>query len=614
MTENQNAGKADSRNAYPNFLSGIALAIAIGSIGGLIGVGFRKLIEILTLFFFSVGPSLFSFLGPLAIVPIPAVGGLLVGLITHFWLREIRGHGVPEVMYSLTKTGGRLSPKVVLGKPIAAAICIGSGGSLGRIGPIVHTGAALGSTLGQLFKLPTPWIRILVAAGAATGISSTFNTPLGGVFFTFELLTISYSSYGLPFIVVASVIGSMVNSFFYGTDPALQLPETFYLHHPGELAIYLVLGVGAALVGVLFIRGLHFSENLFESMRIIPDWFRPVIGGLIVGFIGLYSYDLLGVGDGNAPWESTMSVQNAINGEIPFTALFILIVLKIIATSSSIGSGGSGGVFAPILFLGSMTGLVFGYLAIAIFPEAHMGAYVLVGAASFFAAVARAPLTAIILIVELTRTYSLIVPVIVAVFTASEVLKLLSRETIYTEKLKRKGVDIIRITSSKLATGVSVGDIMTEEPITVGVNERLGEVRKIFLETHQHGFPVLDDEGRLYGIITLSDIEGYSENSDSAESRAERGISEESPVSAVCTRSLITAFPDETITEVLPRIFDYQLGQVIIVDPEDPKRLLGLLRDRNLIKAWKLAYRHGENSLLSNHHLREKAKEEVEEH
>jgi len=597
---------------YPGFLAGIAFAVAIGTIGGLIGVTFRRLITVLTKLFFTAGPQIFSFLGPFAVVPIPAVGGLLVGLITHFWLQEIRGHGVPEVMYSLTKTGGRLSPKVVLGKPIAAAICMGSGGSVGRVGPIVHTGAALGSTFGQVFKLPTPWIRILVAAGAATGISSTFNTPLGGVFFTFELLTISYSSYGLPFIVVSSVVGSLVNSFFYGSGPALQLPHAFSMVHFGELAIYLLLGCGAAVVGFLFIRSLHFAGDLFEGMRRIPDWVRPILGGLIVGFIGLYSYDLYGAGDGNVPWESTMSIQNALNGEIPFTALFILIGLKIIATSSSIGSGGSGGVFAPILFLGTMTGLAFGYLAAAVFPNAHMGAYVIVGAAAMFAGVARAPLTGIILIVELTQTYSLIAPVIIAAFTSSEVLKLLSRETIYTEKLKRKGVDILRLTSSKLATGVSVGDIMTEEPITVSAEETIGGVREKFHHTRQHGFPVLNGAGKLHGIVTLSDIEGYSENSDSAESRRARGVNDSSPITEVCSTSLITAFPDETITEVLPRIFDYQLGQVLIVDPEDPKRLLGILLDRNLIKAWKLAYRHGERSLLSTYHLREREEESDE--
>jgi CIC family chloride channel protein len=230
----------------------------------------------------------------------------------------------------------------------------------------------------------------------------------------------------------------------------------------------------------------------------------------------------------------------------------------------------------------------------------------MVGAAAMFAGVARAPLTGIILIVELTQTYSLIAPVIIAAFTSSEVLKLMSRETIYTEKLKRKGVDILRLTSSKLATGVSVGDIMTEEPITVTVDETLGEVREKFRHTRQHGFPVLNNAGKLHGIVTLSDIEGYSENSDSAETRRARGVNDGSPVTKVCTTSLITAFPDETITEVLPRIFDYQLGQVLIVDPDDPKLLLGLLLDRNLIKAWKLAYRHGEHSILSAYHMRER--------
>lgn len=578
---------------YPGFIAGIGLSVAVGTGGGLIAVLFRRLIEILTVFFFTTGPEVFSFLGPFAIVPIPAVGGLLVGLITHFWLREIRGHGIPEVMYSLTKTGGRLNPKVILGKPLAAAICIGSGGSVGRFGPIVHTSAAVGSGLGQLFRLPTPWIRILAAAGTAAGISSTFNAPLTGVFFSFELLTISYASYGLPFIVVASVSGKIVSTLFYGNSPVFDLPETLGVVHIAEIGIFFLLGVGTALIGYLFIRIFHLFEDLFEGMTAIPEWLRPVVGGLIVGFIGLYSYDLLGVGDGNTPWEGTMSVQNALRGEISIAPLFILIGLKILATSSSIGSGGSGGVFAPIIYLGSLTGLLFAYVALPFFPGTHVAAYVLVGAAALFGGVARAPLTAIILIVELTQTYSIIIPVIVAVFTSSEVLKLLSRETIYTEKLKRKGVDILRLTSSKLATGVSVGDIMTEDPQTVSANHTIGIVRELFLKSSLRGFPVLDGKGELYGIITPSDV-------------ASSAIPDSEKVRSVCTTELITAFPDETLTEVIPRIFDYQLGQVPIVDPRNPKQLLGILRDRNLLKAWKLAYEKGEKSLLSDSHLREK--------
>ncbi len=600
------AADAESRERYPGFIAGAALAGAIGIVGGLIAVAFRRLIELLTFFLFTDGPDIFSILGPFAVVPIPAVGGLLVGFIIHFWLREIRGHGVPEVMYSLTTRGGRLNPKVIIGKPIAAAICIGSGGSVGRIGPIVHTGAAVGSAFGQWFKLPTPWIRILVAAGAATGISTTFNAPLSGVFFTIELLSISYTNYGLPFVVIASVTGSLIESLFFGTGAVLDPPGSLALIHYGEVFIYLLLGLGAALVGVLFIRSLHLFEDLFDGMRKIPDWFRPVLGGLIVGFIGLYSYDLFGVGNGRTPWESTMSVQNALMGNIPWKALFILIGLKIIATSSSIGSGGSGGVFAPILYLGAMTGLLFGYFAQFFFPEAQTAAYVTVGAAALFAGVARAPLTAIIFIVELTRTYTIIVPLMIAVFTSNEIVKLLSRETIYTEKLKRKGIDILRLNSSKLATGISVGDIMTEAPQTVREDESIASVREKFLLSRQHGFPVLDAAGKLYGIITLSDIEGESENSSSPEDREARGITEGSPISEICTTELVTAFPDETITEVLPRIFDYKLGQIIIIDPEDPERLVGLLLDRNLVNAWKLAYRHGEHSILSPYHMRER--------
>jgi CIC family chloride channel protein len=292
-----------------------------------------------------------------------------------------------------------------------------------------------------------------------------------------------------------------------------------------------------------------------------------------------------------------MSVERIFAGGVPLKALFVLAVLKIAATSTTLGSGGSGGIFAPSLFIGAAVGGIVGEIAGQFLPGVVPGTYTLIGAAAFFAGVARAPLTGIILIIELTRNPDIIIPLIISVFVSVEGVKLISRETIYTEKLKRLGVDIVRLLGSKLVTGICVGDVMTLAPPTVAKDRPISRLRSLFSKHRTHGLAVTDEKGGLYGMVTVSDL-------DQAE---KDGAPRDTTAGEICTRELITAFPDETLSEVLPRMFEYQIGRIPIVDPYDQTRLLGLLRERNVINAWKLAFRHGERSILSDRHMRDSA-------
>jgi len=573
----------------PHLALGILLAVVVGAGSGLGSVAFIWLIKKIQIIFFVYGIRMFSFLGPLAVVPLPAIGGLIVGLIIYYGTVEAKGHGVPEVMFAVTRRGGRIQPRTVIVKTLASAITIGSGGSAGRAGPVVQIGAAMGSTVGQFLKLPTAWLRNLVMCGAAAGISATFNAPLGGIFFTTELLTTSFMSYGLPFIVISSLVSNMIATVLLGMDQSFKMPTLYALVNGTEILFYMLLGIVIVIAGYLFIKTLQLSENIFESMKKVPVWFRPAIGGLAVGFIGLYSYDIFGVGYGDVPWNSTSGFDQVLAGTVPLRLLFFLAILKIVATSSTIGSGGSGGIFAPSLFIGGMVGAMVGYLAQYFIPGSSPGAFALVGAAAFFAGVTRAPFTSIVMMLELTRDLRMMVPLMLSVLIASEGIKILSRETIYTEKLMRRGVDVLRLANSRLVPTISVGDIMSCDHPTVSTQTTLTELKKQIEMTHRRGFAVLDPEGKLYGLVTMSDYEKAIHN----------GIRPENYVEEICTTDLITAFPDETLMEVLPRIFDFQIGQVPVVDPSDERKLLGMLRDRNIYAAWRLAFHQGEKSILS---------------
>ncbi|HUT33788.1 MAG TPA: chloride channel protein [Planctomycetota bacterium] len=569
----------------PGVPLGLILAGVVGVGAGLGAVLFRWLIATFQGLFFGGGRELLGFLGQYYVILVPAAGGLLVGLIVNYFAKEAKGHGVPEVMLAVAAKGGRIRPRVAAAKILASAVCIGSGGSVGREGPIVQIGSALGSTVGQLLRLPTVWLRTLVGCGASAGISATFNAPLGGCFFTMELLFRSFATKGFAFVVVSAVAGNLVALAFLGNSPAFVVGN-YALADAREMLLYVGLGVLTGLVGVAFIKTIHFSENLFEAIRRIPEWVKPVIGGLIVGCIGLYSPDLFGVGYGKTPWVGHASIDNVLAGEIPLKVLLVLVLLKLLATSTTIGSGGSGGVFAPSLFLGAMTGGIVGLAAARFFPGSPTGegAYALVGAAALFAGVARAPITSVVMIFELTRNYALILPVMTTVVVCTGIVRLLSRETIYTEKLIRRGIDLQKMGRARLVAGVRVGDVMTVDFPTVPGAMSLADLAARFHDTGHHGFPVLDSKGKLCGVVTLSDLR-----------EAEQLIGHEALVVAdICSRSLLTAYPDETVGDVLSRAAESNFGRIPIVDPDDEGRLLGVLRRTSLVEAWHHAIERGE--------------------
>jgi CIC family chloride channel protein len=551
------------------FIYGTALGAIVGITTGIGAFLFRRLIEYIQTGFFEEGAHALSFMGNYYVVILPAVGGAIVGAIIYFSrTSESKGHGVPDVMEAVATKGGRIRERVAGIEILASAICIGSGGSTGREGPIVQIGSSLGSTLGQRLRLPEEWIKTLVACGAAGGISATFNAPIAGVFFAHEVILGRVLTRHFGFVVISSIVAAVIAHALLGDKQTFMVPA-YSLVNNWELLLYLLLGILAAAVATAFIRSLYKLEDVFEGFK-FPEYLKPALGGLAVGIMGLYSPYIFGVG-----YEG---VEQALLGNIGLLALIALLLFKILATSFTLGSGGSGGIFAPSLFMGAMLGGAFGEIAHGLWPSvvAPSGAYALVGMAAVFAGAARAPITAIIILFEMTRAYSIILPLMLAVVVSTLLAYGMSHDGIYTIKLKRKGIAIEQKEDIRLLEGVTVREVMTRNFPTVSPEMPIIDLLSLFTKSHHHGFPVVTKDNRLRGIVTIGDLE----------TRIERKDKERLKVADIATTNLITAYPEDSLHSVMQRLGDSEAGRIPVVDSRDPSRFLGVLRRSDIIKAY----------------------------
>jgi chloride channel protein, CIC family len=565
----------------------MTLAVVIGLLTGLGAVGFRYMIRGFGWLFFNRGAELLDFLGEYYVIILPVVGGLLVGLIIYFLAREAKGEGPPEVMEAVADGGGRIRQRVAVVKALASSICIGSGGSVGREGPIVHIGASIGSTIGQWFKMPEDWTKTLLLCGAAGGISATFNAPLGGIIFALEVIERRFVGRNFAFILVSSITADLVAHSLLGSDPSFLIPG-YAMYSNWEMAGYVVLGLISALAALGFVRFFYLTQDFFRvTLRRVPAYVMPAVGGLAVGLIGFFYPLIFGVGYGRSYGPGgelalTGGVDAALlGGELAFSTLLILLVLKVVATSATLGSGGSGGVFAPSLFIGAMLGGAFGLGVNELFPtitgpaaEAS-GAYALVGMGAFFAAVVHGPMTAIILLFEMTRNYTLILPLMAAVITSYTIARTFNRESIYTLGLLRRGVDVHQKVRSDVLAEINVGDIMTRDFPTVLPTMTLPELMDQFHESGHHGFPVVDKWGDLYGVVTLQDVERAPPSQGASLTAAD-----------IATRMPVVAYPDQSVKTALAQLGGRDVGRIPVVERDNPKKLVGMLRRRDVVTAY----------------------------
>jgi CIC family chloride channel protein len=564
----------------------VAIAIGCGVAGAFGAVVFRGLIELSQAFFFGGAAGIASFFAGSApraddlveiarakpwwwLVLAPAAGGALVGPLVFRFAREAKGHGVPEVMEAVALRGGVIRPRVVVVKTLASALSIGSGGSVGREGPIVQIGSAVGSVFGQLLRLPPRELRTVVGCGAAAGIAATFNAPIAGALFAVELILADFAAVQFTPIVISSVVATVISRSILGDQPAFAVPQ-YELVSGWELVPYAFVGVAAGLAGLLFQRMLYASEDAFERLP-LPAWAKASLGGLLVGGIGAAGLPhVFGVGYG--------SITAAMTDALPALTMLALLVAKIAATSITVGSGGSGGIFAPSLFMGAMLGGSLGTLIHGAFPEstATGGSYALVTMAAFVGATTRAPITAIIMIFELTSNYRIIPALMATCVVSTLVATALSRDSIYTAKLRRRGVNLDADQHPDVLRGRPIADLIDREPERLPASVDLQTIVDRIVQSDHTEFFVVGPRGALLGTIYLRELRRLL---------PEIGALREVVVAGDLIESECPYVTEDDDLAQAMRIFSQDTWEEIPV-LDDDARLVGSVHKRDVIEAY----------------------------
>lgn len=574
-----------------------AFAAVIGVVSSLGAYVFRRLLLLVEGFCRLDSVTGCQTLGPWLIL-IPAAGGLLVGPIIYLFAREAKGHGVPEVMAAVLERGGRIRPAVAIVKIISSAITIGTGGSAGSEGPIVQIGAAFGSTIGQIFRMPPRRLKTFVACGAAGGISAIFNAPFGGIMFSLEVILGEFRGLSFIYVAISSVVSALVARALSGDHTVFAIEEMkaiLYLGSSLEIAAFLGLGVFVAFVAKGFAVTLETCERAYNRIR-IPDYLKPATGGLAVGLLAYFASRAVPAEGLDNPlavmsvgYDTIRQVLNPENyvswtggGIGPLILAFALLAaLKIAGTSLTLGSGGSGGIFAPSLFIGAMAGGMYGLLIRQVFPG-HTSSpvvYALVGMGGCFAGAAHAPITAIFILFEMSDSYQIILPIMATVVVSALVSHWIRPESIYTEKLRQKGIALDRREKTNLLKSMLVRDVMICSVQTVPATMPLATLTREVGRTLHTSLPVVDAGQNLVGIITYREIH--------------RGVVD-GPGGTGTAADLMradpaTALPEETVDVVFKRMKDNFIGIAPVIRGPDDRRVIGVVTYRNIFEAYEKA-------------------------
>lgn len=562
------AQRAIRRSGIRHYSVDLLIGACIGVVSGLGAVGFRWLIDLADLFFRDWLAVQLAALAPAGIILIPALGGVVVGLLVQRGAWEAKGSGVPQVLEAVAVEGGAIRARVAAIRPLATAVCVGSGGSAGREGPIVQIGSTLGSVLGGLVKARLVRRRTFVACGAAAGIAATFNAPLAGVLFAQEIILGEFAISSVAPLVVAAVTSAAIGYSAFGNVPAFTIPG-YTLGHVTDLAWFVVLGALTAVVGVGFTRLLYAIEFWVDRLE-RPLWATAGVGGLVVGCIGWLCPQVMGLG-----YEGMGQV---LTGLVPAVGLLLLLMaLKVVATSVTLGSGGSGGIMAPSLFIGAMLGCAFGHV-VADHSTTTAPAYGMVGMAALFSATGHAPISSLLTVFEMTQDYFMILPLMLACGVSTVLARLLFRFSIYNLRLMQHHVHYSLGRDTRLFDQITVGEAMSSGVITIAPEMSVAEAAAIFDSTKHHGFPIVGDGGRLQGMICISDVR-----------RALAAGKTDVSVHEAGTHDLVVAFEDETLNDALRKLGLRDVGRLPVVARDDHSRLIGLVTRKNIIAAYNRA-------------------------
>jgi CIC family chloride channel protein len=540
-------------------------AILIGALAGFGALAFRGYIAIGQWLLWPAGRD---FLEQVAGAPwwltllLPTAGGLAVGLVIYYLAQELRGPGVPEVMEAAALRDGYIAPRIVLLKPLCTGTIIATGGSVGREGPVVQIGSAIGSTLAQVFNFTPEKTRICLACGAAAGIAATFNAPFAGVMFAVEIILADLQIAYLGHIVLAAVTGAVVSRHFMGDFPVFTV-SSFALKSPGELWVYLLLGIAAGLISVAFTHAVFGCDTLFGKIP-LPEWLKPGLGGLALGVLGFITPHVFGVGYD--------SVNLALTGNVVLTLALFLLLAKFLATSLCLGSGMSGGIFAPSLFIGAMLGTTVAVAANLLFPGLRLepSYFALVGMGAMVSGTTLAPITAIITIFEITNTYAILVPLMAACIGSLLTVKYLYGYSIYETKLRRRGVNLIRGHEVSILQSLKVRDTMIHQVEAIYDSTSLAEILVRAQRNPYPFFVVLDDQGELSGVLSLWDLKHAMPYT--------RELAYLVVAAEMKTENVFTVTPNDNLYAARTLFEEHNFSYLPVVSPQDRKKVLGILR------------------------------------
>ncbi|MFP3910929.1 MAG: chloride channel protein [Desulfobacteraceae bacterium] len=556
-------------------VSSLLIAAVIGILSGYGAVLFRFVIKSAQYGFYHHTQDFLTFAHQLPlyyVLGMPALGGLMVGILVRFGAREAKGHGVPEVMEAISLRSGMIRKRVAAVKILASAICIGSGGSVGREGPIVQIGSSIGSTISQILKLPRPQQKTMVGCGAAAGIAATFNAPIAGVLFALEVLLGDFGLASFSPVVLSSVMATTISRHYFGDFPAFIIPR-YELASLWELAIYPFLGLLAGLVAILFVVVLYKSEDLFDAIK-MPEWLKPAMGGFFLGLILLQWPEVFGVGYG--------AINQSLLNEMTGSLLLSLIFIKIAATSITLGTGGSGGIFAPSLFIGAMAGGFFGWVVNLLFPAmtASPAAYAMVGMGAVVAGTTHAPITAILILFEMTGNYKIILPMMITCIISTVIASSLKTGSIYTIKLLRRGVDLSAGLEQNILRRLKVKQVMKEDMVTVPENMVLIDLINTLKTKDVSYLHMVNQDQELTGIISFRDIRPLLGEADVHYLIIARDVA---------TTDVVTVTPEDTIQLALHTMSERGISQLPVVVEGDGKKVIATLREKDVMAAYDAA-------------------------
>ena len=568
----------------------IIIAIVIGVLTGFAAIAIRALILwVSEISFTGTGSYLENILNTswYWILIVPIVGGLIVGPIIYFFAPEAKGHGVPEVMQAILLKGGAIRPRVAFVKTITSAITIGTGGSVGREGPIIQIGSSLGSMVGQFFRVPSRRLKTLVGCGAAAGIAAAFNAPIAGALFAVEIILMDFAVAQFSPIVISSVMATVISRSFEGDFAAFIVPK-YELISPYEIGFYFILGALSGVVSYLFIKALYSSEEYFDDKLKIPEYLKPALGGLGVGIIALAFPQVMGVGYD--------SINNALYGNMIWYIALALVFAKILATAVTLGSGGSGGIFAPSLFMGAMLGYFFGSFVHQYFPDitATPGAYALVAMGGLVAGTTRAPITAIIIVFELTNDYHIILPLMITCIISTILSARFSRESIYTLKLVLRNIGLKEGIETNVMESILVEDVYSKEFETINATDNFSQVVNKVIQGKEFDYPVITGDGKILGIISLGDIKDYLFEKDSLQNLLIAGD--------IANTTFDTITPSDNCGIVLEKLRYSRYEGLPVIEDKDSNKIIGFIRRKEILDAYHKAIERKEitSSLASS--------------